>query len=195
MQTQQADTDGEQRQFSPFSPAKIHQNRQHYAPKAVIHVEIRVNQNPGQALGDENHGGNSGSSRQHRHGSPAADGVIQCVYQTDGEGKGHENALVERAHGGKIGDLAQCGHAQKSPQIPPPVMGIAAALGDHVSKKRRGQPSDDPQNDELGQQLQSHMVAGHGEQGQKLQLIPGQPGKFFRLYLHRHSCVTFRIKI
>ena len=74
-------------------------------------------------------------------------------------------------------------------------MGIAAALGDHVSKKRRSQPPDDPQNDELGQQLQSHMVAGHGDQGQKLQLIPGQPGKFFRLYLHRHSCVTFRIKI
>lgn len=95
MQTQQADTDGEQRQFSPFSPAKIHQNRQHHAPKAIIHVEIRVNQNPGQALGDENHGGNSGSSRQHRHGSPAADGVIQCVYQTDRKGKGHENALVE----------------------------------------------------------------------------------------------------
>lgn len=87
MQTQQTDTDGEQREFLPFSPAKIHQNRQHYAPKAVIHVEIRVNQNPGQALGDENHGGNSGSSRQHRHGSPAADGVIQCVYQTDGEEK------------------------------------------------------------------------------------------------------------
>ena len=43
MQTQQADTDGKQRQFFPFSPAKIHQHRQHHAPQTVIYVKIRVN--------------------------------------------------------------------------------------------------------------------------------------------------------
>ena len=133
-------------------------------------------------------GGKGGGSDQYRRGRSAAKGVVQRINQADGQGKGHENALVERARGDKIGDLAQRCHAQKSSQIPSPLTGVTAALGDHAGEKRRGQPSDDPQNDKLGQQLQSYMVAGHSEQGQKLELIPGQPGQFLRLYLHRHSC-------
>ena len=61
-----------------------------------------------------------------------------------------------------------------------------AALCDQKGVDWHRDPSDDPQDPVLGQQIRADMVDGHGDQRNELELITGKsPGSFC------HGCTSF----
>ena len=53
-------------------------------------------------------------------------------------------------------------------------MGVAAAFRNHVSENGESNAADGSKDSQLGQQHHAHMVDGHGDQGDELQLVAGQ---------------------
>ncbi len=52
--------------------------------------------------------------------------------------------------------------------------GVAAPFGNHVGVDGQGKPPQNPQKKNLRQKIGTHVVQGHGGQGNELQLIAAQ---------------------
>ena len=97
--------------------------------------------------------------------------ILQCIDQNNGKGEGHQNALVQHPPHKVIHKLQRQSKTCHKPQIFCFVSGIVAALSDHKSIDWHRNPSDDPQDPVLGQQVRANMVDGHSDKRNELELI------------------------
>ena len=156
--------------------AEVHDHRQHHAPKAVIHMEAGHIQR--KLFTNKIDTGKQGRSGKSRAGRPLFLRIFHRADQPYRQGEGHQDTLVQGASYEPIDHLTHHRQPGKPQKIPHPIVGIVAALGDHVGVDGHGKPADDPKKPVLGQKHGPDVVNGHGEQCEKLQLIAGksEPG-------------------
>ena len=86
-------------------------------------------------------------------------------------------------HGEQAEALVGNANAENCGKVTNGMGSMSAALCDHVSENGKSKATKDPQDAVLGQQIQAHMVNGHGKQSDQLELIGGKPkGAFGNLF-------------